>query len=181
MESSGDQQALPLITPEAPQAYQPPSGPTREHVPRCPKPRKVAASQTPTPVPSPSSRTELKYKKLGPTGREEPEAGSGPAEGDQRRRGRAPREARTHGPGRETRRGGKARPDGRGVRRGRGQEPHRRSREAGGAADPQLLGRMRFRVTSERSESDGGLVEPRAKRGASGRWRRWSLQNHGIE
>lgn len=111
----------------------------------------------------------MHYKKKGPVGREEPEARPGPAEGDQRRWGRAPSEARTHGPGRGARRGGKARPDGQGVRRGRGQEPHRRSPEAGAAADPQLLGRMRFRVTSERSESDGGRIGPRTKRGAGGR------------
>lgn len=90
-------------------------------------------------------------QKEGPAGREGPEAGPEPSCGDQRSRSRATCEARTHGPGRGARRCGKARPGGRGVRRGRGQEPHRRSPEAGAVADPQLLGRMLFRVTSERS------------------------------
>lgn len=101
-------------------------------------------------------------------GAEGPAARPEPSTGDQRRLARAPGEARAHGPGRGARRGGTAGPGGPGVRRGRGQEPHRRSPEAGAAADPQLLGRMRFRVTSERSRErrwPGG-----AKSEAQGEW-----------
>lgn len=140
----------------------------REHFPKWPKPREAASSQARSPTLSPSSRTQPSYKKRRTRRAWGPEAGPGPAKGDQRRRGRAPREVRALGPARGARRGGKARPGGRGVRRGRGQEPHRRSPEAGAAADPQLLGRMRFRVSSEGSRErrwPGG-----AKSKAPGEW-----------
>lgn len=77
------------------------------------------------------------------------------------RRGRTARAAKRGAAGRSG-------PAARECAGGGGQEPHRRSPEAGAVADPQLLGRMRFRVTSERSSErrwPGG-----AKSEAQGEW-----------